>query len=82
MLRLLATGFDELILTRFVNNPRAVPPEELQKLCDPTIHDRVILAPDPATALAAARQRATPNDLICVTGSFFLAGEVRDLLGE
>jgi dihydrofolate synthase/folylpolyglutamate synthase len=35
------------------------------------------MAPDPVTALTLARQRATPADLICVTGSLLLLGELK-----
>jgi dihydrofolate synthase/folylpolyglutamate synthase len=80
MLRLLAEGFDQLILTRFINNPRATPPGELLKLSDESFAARVTLSPSPAEALELARKSASADDLICVTGSFFLAGEVRDLV--
>jgi dihydrofolate synthase/folylpolyglutamate synthase len=35
------------------------------------------IAATPADAWAAARRMATPDDLICITGSFFLASEMR-----
>lgn len=35
--------------------------------------------PDPAAAIRLAMQRATPDDLVCVTGSLYLVGEVRRL---
>ena len=37
-------------------------------------------AASPAGALKLARRLAGEDDLICVTGSFFIAGEIRDLL--
>jgi folylpolyglutamate synthase/dihydropteroate synthase len=33
-------------------------------------------------ALARARELATPQDLVLVTGSLFLAGEALELLGK
>jgi folylpolyglutamate synthase/dihydropteroate synthase len=33
-----------------------------------------------AEAWQHIRRSATPDDLICITGSFFLAGEMRKLL--
>lgn len=38
------------------------------------------LAPDPEAALALALRQAEPNDLVCVTGSLFLVGEVLELV--
>lgn len=39
------------------------------------------IAPDLPAALAIARQLAGPHDLICVTGSLFVAAEAREALG-
>jgi dihydrofolate synthase/folylpolyglutamate synthase len=80
MLRRLAEGFDELILTRFLDNPRAMAPAELQRLCGPETLSRVRTAPTPTEALDAARAAAGPDGLVCVTGSIFLAAELRGLL--
>jgi dihydrofolate synthase/folylpolyglutamate synthase len=38
------------------------------------------VCPSPAAAWEEARRMAGPDDLICVTGSVFLAGEMRPLL--
>ncbi|MEZ6068187.1 MAG: folylpolyglutamate synthase/dihydrofolate synthase family protein [Planctomycetaceae bacterium] len=80
MLRQVAMECDELILTRFVGNPRAVQPSELAELLPADHRATIHLAEDPPAALALARQLATSNDLICATGSFFLAAEVRRLV--
>jgi len=91
MLRLLLPRFDTLVLTRFVNNPRATEPEELlamaQVICQqsPMSHDKptqLKTAADPASAWELARNLASPEDLICATGSFFLAAELRPLLAN
>ena len=80
MLRRLLPLFDDVVLTRYENNPRGVPPEELAELVQqlggpsPTINLR------PADAWNTVRQLAGPWDLICVTGSFFLAAEMRELV--
>lgn len=79
-LRALLPGFDTLIATRYVENPRSVPPEEVAQAMEELGGRPARLAADPAEALAAAR-RATPRDgLICVTGSLFLAAETRALI--
>ena len=80
MLRIAATGFDEIIITRYSTNPRAWPVVELLQLarqqsgvmlrtCD-TVHE----------ALQVAREQSGPQDMICVAGSFFLAAEARAIL--
>ncbi|HEV3164878.1 MAG TPA: Mur ligase family protein [Isosphaeraceae bacterium] len=79
-LQILLPLFDTVIATRYVENPRSVAPEEIAAVvvgmggtCDAS-------AADPTAALAAAR-RLTPADaLICVTGSLFLAAEIRALI--
>jgi dihydrofolate synthase/folylpolyglutamate synthase len=90
MLRLLLPRFDRIILTRYLNNPRAIEPGELLEMASPVLAElaqgngraRPVLetAVDPATAWNRAHQVASDEDLICVTGSFFLAAEIRPLL--
>jgi dihydrofolate synthase/folylpolyglutamate synthase len=79
-LRALIPLFDTLIATRYIENPRAVPPEEIAA----AIHEldgRVAqVAADPALALAAARRSTAPEGLVCITGSLFLAAEARSLI--
>jgi dihydrofolate synthase/folylpolyglutamate synthase len=77
MLGLLLPRFDHVIFTRYLNNPRFVPPEELAELAD-ELGAAYQLAEDPAAAWQHARQIAGPQDLICVTGSFFIAAEMRE----
>ncbi len=78
ILRQLLPRFDSIILTRYVNNPRAVPPEQLRQIAQATSEMPCHVAATPAEAWALARRIAKPQDLICVTGSFFIAAEVRD----
>jgi dihydrofolate synthase/folylpolyglutamate synthase len=82
MLRQLLPHFDSMVLTRFTNNPRAIPPEELAALARRVGEElgaprACIVAPDPAAAWESAQGEASPDDLICITGSFFLAAELR-----
>ena len=78
MLHLLAGHFTHIILTRFDNNPRCVPPERLLELAPKTVPCTV--CPTSEAAWLEARTVAGPGDLICVTGSVFLAGELRPVL--
>jgi len=130
MLRQLRTAFDEIVLTKYQHNPRAIPIAELAELLASQQNQRwhrpkLNVGPAPAgqrTSAAAksdssepnsvaaqetvqekgrctlrrgpylhqiatpivawnfVRERAQPEDLICITGSFFLAAEVRPLL--
>jgi len=71
---------DEMILTK-VGNPRAMRPEEMKaELAG--ICDDVIITQNTASALEKAESLAGPRDLICITGSVYLAGEVMQILGE
>lgn len=82
MLRRFVPACGELVLTRFVGNPRAVDPAELEEVAQ-RLDDgdtRIHVADDPAAAWTLARERCEPSDIVCATGSFFLAAEIRGLL--
>ena len=83
-LRALLPLFDAVVATRYVENPRAVPPEDVaaavSALADRPAPVAVAIADDPARALREARRLTPPEGLICVTGSLFLAAEARALL--
>lgn len=86
MLEILWPHFDDIVLTRFLNNPRAIDPMELKEIASriaarstaQTV--RCSTAADPTAAWRLARDQAGTDDLICITGSFFLAAELRGLL--
>ncbi|MFN4259075.1 MAG: bifunctional folylpolyglutamate synthase/dihydrofolate synthase [Gemmataceae bacterium] len=80
MLRVLAPSFDHAYLTRYLNNPRCLPPEQMVERLRADAALPCTVCPMPADAWHAARAAAAPDDLICVTGSVFLAGEMRQLL--
>lgn len=77
MLKLLLSEFDEIVFTRYTNNPRFVPPEELAAIASQMGARTVRVCPDPASAWRLVHSFARPEDLICVTGSFFIAAEMR-----
>lgn len=83
MLELMMKSFQEIILTQFQINHRAQPAETLKSMADSlyrkqpdqlTSNYRVI--EKPLLALQAAQASASPDDLIVITGSFFLAAEL------
>jgi dihydrofolate synthase/folylpolyglutamate synthase len=76
----LAPHFAAAWFTRYTLNPRAVPPERLVELWQAAGGTSASVAATPAEALQAARATAGVDDLVCVTGSVFLAGELRPLL--
>jgi dihydrofolate synthase/folylpolyglutamate synthase len=60
---------------------RAANPEALRGLARPYIQ-RLYVIPDPASAIQQARSFAGPEDVICIAGSLYFAGEVKELFGE
>jgi dihydrofolate synthase/folylpolyglutamate synthase len=80
LLRLLVPAFDTIIFTRYLDNPRSVPVQELQSFLL-TISNRLAhVADTPAAAWHKAQSWASPDDLIAITGSFFLVAELRELV--
>ena len=83
MLRQLVPQFDELIFTRYLNNPRAVDPAELAELARQVAANNDVrpqVFGNPASAWSRYWQDAQPDDLVCIAGSFFLAAELRPLI--
>lgn len=71
---------DYLILTE-PSNPRAIPVEQLLPTAtDHHLSKRVFVAPKPTDAVVMARELAGREQLILVTGSLYLVGEVREIL--
>lgn len=74
MVREIAPAADEIIVTRAAY--RGVRPELLASLVS-VYGKRCLATANAAAAMEAASTLAQKNDLICVTGSLFLVGEVR-----
>ena len=77
---------DRLILTQFHNNPRAVPVERLEEIArekaktSPTVE--IFAAPSSKIAVEYACRTSVPREVICITGSFFLAAETRPMFSD
>jgi dihydrofolate synthase/folylpolyglutamate synthase len=69
-----------VVATKYVENPRAVPPEEIAEAVLSLGGPAAIVTHDPTDAIAAARRRTPRDGLIFVTGSLFLAAETRAVL--
>lgn len=85
MLQRIIPAFDCVVLTRFLGNPRSVPPEQLlttARMLATDVPNSIDLSTTetPDVALNHARQLAGSSGLVCVSGSLFLAAEVRGLL--
>ncbi|MCA9015476.1 MAG: bifunctional folylpolyglutamate synthase/dihydrofolate synthase [Planctomycetaceae bacterium] len=85
MLGALLPHFQTVILTQYLSNPRRIPVDELNEIAQ-SLQPATASVPDvisvssPADAWLRAKETATPEALICVTGSFFIAAEMRELL--
>ena len=77
-----ALGADKVIFTKAANNPRAADPADLER----RFRDRHIkmtqVADTLKDAINAASRAVGRDDLIVVTGSFYLVGEAKMLLAE
>ncbi len=78
LLRLLVPNFETVIFTKYQDNPRSVPPDELRSMIHSMSNRPVHVVETPLAAWQFARQLAGADDLIAITGSFFLVAELRD----
>lgn len=78
MLRGLRTWADRVVLTQYQGNPRGLPVARLKELVAEELPDcRALVAETPADAWELAVRELGPHDLLCVTGSIFIAAELR-----
>jgi len=67
-----------LIFTR-TGNPREADPKQMLAIAKRFAHNNLMVIEDIDDALQEAKEIANADDLICITGSFFLAGKVKEL---
>ena len=82
MLDRLALGGDKVIFTRARGIPRAADPDELHRVFSERSGKMSQVAQTLAEALDLATRAVGRDDLICVTGSFFLVGETKKFLAQ
>jgi dihydrofolate synthase / folylpolyglutamate synthase len=82
MFRVLAPHAAHAFFTPYLGSARSTPPEQLAELWRAAGGSPATLCQAPADAWEAVRGMAGPDDLICVTGSVFLAGEMRPMLAS
>lgn len=85
MIEIINLHFDHVVYTRFLENPRSLPPEQLLAIAESLQDEETSptlchVAQNPTAALEEAKRLAGHNGLVVVTGSIFLASEVRTLL--
>lgn len=82
MLARVAAGADKVIFTKASGNPRAAEPRDLQRKFAEISGNTSQIAGSVREAINLAHQAVTRGDVICVTGSFYMAGEAKRLLQE
>jgi dihydrofolate synthase/folylpolyglutamate synthase len=82
MLEKVALGGDKVIFTKARGNPRAADPDELQHEFQEISGKMSQVAYSIKDALQLASRAVGRDDLICVTGSFYLVGETKKFLQE
>ena len=88
IVRELAPHFRRVVVTEYQENPRAVPTAELarlvraelQRLQRSDVASAVLEEPQPVEAWNLVRESTAPDELVCITGSFFIAAELRRVL--
>src|SRR5205814_4912196 len=76
MLERITSGADKVIFTK-VNNIRTADPEELAARYVEQFGKMAQVAETLEEALSIANRAVTKEDLICITGSFYLVGEAK-----
>jgi dihydrofolate synthase/folylpolyglutamate synthase len=82
MLREVARGADKVIFTRSADNPRAMDPAELCRRFIDSSGKMAQTEPTLREAINTAARAVGRDDLIVVTGSFYLAGEAKRLIDQ
>ncbi|MDX2114932.1 MAG: folylpolyglutamate synthase/dihydrofolate synthase family protein [Planctomycetota bacterium] len=82
LLKRVAIGADKVIFTASKGNARAADPKELARMFVEQTGKMCQSAETLDEALSIAVRAAGRDDLVCITGSFYLVGEAKKLLAE
>ncbi|MEM9662242.1 MAG: folylpolyglutamate synthase/dihydrofolate synthase family protein [Planctomycetota bacterium] len=82
MLAEIARGADKIIMTRSASNPRTADPAHLAERYEAISGKTAQIAESVKEAVNIAARAIGHNDLICVTGSFYIAGEAKKLFED
>jgi dihydrofolate synthase/folylpolyglutamate synthase len=80
MMEQIATGADKVIFTKALNNARAADPADLAAAYEERSGRVAQVAATLLQALKIATSAVSREDLICITGSFYLVGEAKMLI--
>ncbi len=88
IVRVLLPHFRRITVTEYRDNPRTIPADELGQLVRNELRtlgrgdetDSVEEQPLPQQAWRQVRTLATRDQLLCITGSFFIAAELREMM--
>ena len=75
-------GGDKFFFTKAKSNPRAADPRDLQRRFQEVSGKMSQVADDLPTALLEASKAVGRDDIICVIGSYYLAGEAKQWLAD
>ena len=81
LLEEISRGADKIVFTKS-SNPRAVDPELLRSRFTALTGKMSQVEPDVKAAINTAARALGKGDLMCVTGSFYIAGEAKKLFDE
>ena len=79
ILKEIVTVGDTIIVTRS-KNPRAAPPEDLYQRIERLCGKQAEITDNTQDAVTSAKRMASKEDLICITGSAYVAGEAMQAL--
>ena len=82
MLKEISLGADKVIFTRAKANPRAKDPEELLTEFSEVAGKMAQVAPNLKDSLRLAGRAVSREDIVVITGSFYLAGEAKKYFSE
>lgn len=82
LLKKVSLGADKVIFTRARNNARAADPKELARRFNEICQKMCQATETLEEALSVAVRAAGRDDLVCITGSFYLVGEAKKMLAE
>ena len=80
MMKQLAAGADKVVFTQAKGSPRAAKPKDLAAIYDEVSGRQAQIADDLTDAMRIGINAVSREDLVCVTGSFYLVGEAKEML--
>lgn len=78
----ISRGADKIVFTKSGANPRAADPEMLRNRYTELTGKMAQVEPDVKAAINTAARAVGKDDLVCVTGSFYIAGEAKKLFED